>query len=73
MENILEFIRQDLLSLAEEHAVTASNEHLWALGSDDPESAAQHEQYAEEHRELAEMYRKMAEKALTIVEQFGGI
>lgn len=70
MENILLQFKQDLINLAEEHAVAASNEHLWALGSDDPESATQHEQQAEEHRDLAEMYRKMAEKSLTLVEQY---
>lgn len=33
----------------EESTGASENEHLWALGSDNAESAAQHESYSEEH------------------------
>jgi N-dimethylarginine dimethylaminohydrolase len=69
MEDIMLQLIQDFTELANDHAVTASNEHLWALGSDD-ESATQHEEYAEQHRAIAEMYRKMSYNVSTIIEQF---
>lgn len=72
MDSILEQIMQDLAYLAEEHSGTASNEHIFALGSTG-EEAGQHEQNAEEHRCLAEMYRKMADDPAALLEQFGGL
>ena len=51
-----------LEELIEEHGVAASNEHIWALGSqDDPEAAMMHEENAEEHREFAEMLMTLLE------------
>ena len=42
---------------AEEALGAASNEHLWALGSDTMESATQHEMHADENREYANLLR----------------
>lgn len=55
------WLKQLYLDAAEEHRGAASNEHLWALGSDG-ESAAQHEYYAEENRAFAEILEDMANK-----------
>lgn len=55
-----EFINQlilDFEGLEDEHAVAASNEHVWALGSDTSEQATMHEENAELHRDLAKFYR----------------
>lgn len=62
----------DLLMLAEEREVAASNERLWAKGSNSPETIAMHEENALECIELAEVYRRMAKKARELYEQFGG-
>lgn len=50
------------LDAAEQHYGAASNEHLWALGSDTDEEAAQHEYYADENRAFAMMLEDMAKK-----------
>lgn len=50
MEDFILMLKSEFANLVEEHLDAASNEHLWALGSDDPESAAQHEAYAEHNR-----------------------
>ena len=65
-------IEADLLMLAEEREVAASNERLWAKGSNTPETIAMHEDNAVECLELAEVYRRMAKKARDLYEQFGG-
>ena len=39
-------MEQDFLNLSTEHEEAAKNEHIWALGSGDPDLASQHEQYA---------------------------
>lgn len=57
-----EWIAELLNAEAEEHACAASNEHIWAMGSDTPEDAEQHEQYAEENRQYALMLREMKVK-----------
>lgn len=44
-----------LEELIEEHKVAASNERLWAKGSPDAETAAQHECNMVEHLEFADM------------------
>ena len=44
----------------EEAKCAASNEHLFALGSDDEESATQHEENADENR----LYVEILESAL---------
>lgn len=50
------------LEAAEQHYGAARNEHLWALGSDTSEEAAQHEYYADENRAFAMMLEDMAKK-----------
>jgi len=70
MENIIDTFEMELRALAEQHRGAASNEHLWALGSQDSETSAMHEQNAEEHSMLAEMYDKMADRAEELVEQY---
>ena len=47
MEDFILMLESEFANLVEEHLGAASNEYLWALGSDDPESATQHETYAE--------------------------
>jgi hypothetical protein len=61
----------DLIMLADEREIAASNERLWAKGSNDPETIAMHEENAAECAELAEVYRRMAKKARDLYEQFG--
>lgn len=65
-------IEADLLMLAEEREGAASNERLWAKGSNTPETIAMHEENAAECIELAAIYRRMAKKARELYEQFGG-
>lgn len=62
----------DLIMLADDREIAASNERLWAKGADTPEVAAMHEENAEMCLELAGVYRRMAEKARDLYEQFGG-
>ena len=59
-ENQREWLKGLYRKAAEDHLITASNEHLWALGSDDGEIAAMHEHNAEENREFAQMLREFA-------------
>ena len=53
-ETILLWFEQLFENEIEEAECAASNEHIWALGSDDQESAEQHETNAEENREYVE-------------------
>ena len=69
-EILLNQMEQDFESLAEEHEVAASNERLWAKGSDDPETARMHEENAEGHLLLARMYRRMKSDTLAFVETY---
>lgn len=62
----------DLIMLADDREIAASNERLWAKGSDVPEIAAMHEENAENCLKLAEMYRRMAKQARELCDQFGG-
>lgn len=76
MENGMEYfiidqIEQDFEALADEHDIAARNEHLWALGSKDSDTAAMHEENAEAHREIAELYRRMSRKALELITKYG--
>ena len=73
MENAIDRVQLDLIDLAQSHEYMASNEHLWALGSEDGDIAAMHETNAERHRELAELYRRMSESAESLTAQFGRI
>lgn len=50
-----------LEELIEEHRVAASNERLWAKGSNDPEQARMHEENAEEHAEFADLLETLKE------------
>lgn len=50
------------LDAAEVHYGTASNEHLFALGSDNTEASTLHEMNADEHRAFAMMLEDMAKK-----------
>ena len=59
-ENQREWLKGLYRKAAENHLITASNEHLWALGSDSNEMAVMHEQNAEEHREFAMMLKDLA-------------
>lgn len=65
-------IEADLIMLADDRVIAASNERLWAKGADTPEAAAMHEENAAECLELAEVYRRMAKHARELYEQFGG-
>ena len=59
-ENQREWLKGLYRKAAENHLITASNEHLWALGSDSNEMAVMHEQNAEEHRDFANMLKNFA-------------
>ena len=61
-ENMKIWLKELYLSEADEHFGTASNEHLWALGSDNEEAMMLHEINAAEHRDFAEMLISMANK-----------
>jgi hypothetical protein len=54
------WLKELYLDAAKEHYGAARNEHLWALGSDTNEEAAQHECYADENRAFAMMLEDMA-------------
>ena len=69
-QNFMIQMEQDFLNLSTEHEEAAKNEHIWALGSGDPDFASQHEQYAEEHRALAEAYRRMSEHVPKFLESY---
>jgi hypothetical protein len=70
MEDFINQLALDFEGLEDEHAIAASNEHIWALGSDTSEQATMHEENAELHRELAEFYRYLATRALDLIESF---
>lgn len=61
-ENQREWLKGLYRKAAEDHLIIASNEHLWALGSDNNEMAVMHEQNAEEHRGFAKMLREFADR-----------
>jgi hypothetical protein len=61
-ENQREWLKGLYREAADDHLVAASNEHIWALGSDDGEMAAMHEYNAEEHRDFAKMLCEFANK-----------
>jgi uncharacterized protein Yka (UPF0111/DUF47 family) len=69
---ILDWMREDFAELAEEHAGTASNIHLAALGTEDGEEAAMSEEFAEAHRELARLYRMISENPLWLINKLNG-
>jgi hypothetical protein len=64
---------QDFETLEDEHRVAAKNEHIWSLGSTDPEDAHMHGENSEVHEALAEFYKKIKEnptKFMTLMEDF---
>ena len=61
---------QDFEENAEEYAVAASNERLWAKGAPDTETARMHEENAEHCTMMAQMYRNMAKYPDTIIKLF---
>lgn len=61
-ENMKFWLKELYLEEAENHFITASNEHLCALGSPNGEAAMLHEMNAEEHREFAIILQDMAKK-----------
>ena len=58
-ENMKLWLKHLYLEAAEEHRGAASNEHLWALGSDG-EAAMLHAQNSVEHVKFAEILTDMA-------------
>ena len=69
-ESLMNQMELDFENLAKEHEEAASNERLWAKGSDDAETAAMHEENAEEHLLLARMYRRMKDDTLAFIETY---
>ena len=61
-ENMKIWLKELYLEAAEEHYGAASNEHLWALGSDNDETAMLHEMNADENRAFAMTLENMAKK-----------
>lgn len=61
---------QDFSALAEEYDGTASNERLWAKGSDTDEEIQMHEENAEHYVMMAKMFRNMAKYPDTIIKLF---
>ena len=58
-ENMKLWLKRLYLEAAEEHRGAASNEHLWALGSEG-EAAMLHAQNSVEHVKFAEILTDMA-------------
>jgi hypothetical protein len=63
-------INQDFSELAEEYLVAASNERLWAKGSDTDEEIQMHEQNAEHNHRMGLFYSYLASRALDLIESF---
>ena len=63
-------MEQDFDSLVQEHTAAAKAEHIFALGSEDSDTATSHEKCAEQHRLLARMYLKMKEDILAFIETY---
>lgn len=59
-ENQREWLKGLYREAAEDHLIAASNERLWALGSDSNEMVVMHEKNAEEHRNFADMLKDFA-------------
>lgn len=58
-ENMKEWLRQLYLDAAEEHRCAASNENIWALGSDG-EASTLHIQNSMEHISFANLLTNMS-------------
>ena len=63
-------IVQDMSELAEEYEGAASNERLWAKGSDTDEEIQMHEENAEHCAMMADLFRNMAKHPETIIKLF---
>lgn len=63
-------INQDLSELAEEYLGAASNERLWAKGSDTEEEIQMHEANAEHNHSMGLFYSYLAGRALDLIETF---
>ena len=61
-ENMKTWLKELYLNAAEEHRGAASNEHLWALGSDTEEAMMLHEINAVENMDFADILTDMANK-----------
>lgn len=61
-ENMKIWLKELYLNAAKEHRVAASNEHLWALGSDNEEAMMLHEINAAENMDFADILTDMANK-----------
>lgn len=59
-ENMKLWLKELYLEEARDRRIVASNEHLWALGSDTNEAAMLHEMNADENRAFAMMLEEMA-------------
>lgn len=72
MEMFEQFVL-DFETLEEEHRTAAKNEHIWSLGSTDPEEAHMHGENSELHEALADFYKKIKEnptKFMILMEGF---
>lgn len=63
-------IVQDMSELAEEYDGAASNERLWAKGSDTDEEIQMHKENAEHCAMMADLFRNMAKHPETIIKLF---
>lgn len=63
-------ITQDMMELADQYEIAASNERLWAKGSPDAETAQMHKENAEHNIEMAKKYRRMAKYPTAIIKLF---
>lgn len=61
-ENQREWLKGLYREAADDHLIAGNNEHLWALGSDNNETATMHEHNAEEHREFAKILCEFADR-----------
>ena len=61
---------QDFEELYEEYLEAASNERLWAKGSDTEEEIQMHEENAEHAYAMAQMYRRMAKYPDAVLKLF---
>lgn len=69
-EMLMNQMEHDFKHLIEEHEIAASNERLWAKGSEDSDTARMHEENAEGHLLLARMYHRMMNDTLAFVETY---
>ena len=69
-EMLMNQMEQDFRSLIEQHEIAASNERIWAKGSEDLETATMHENNAEGHLLLARMYHRMINDTLAFVDTY---